>query len=139
MEESTKVALSYIKAHQKDYKLIDFFFNLKDIHIHFLEGAVKKEGPSAGVAITTSILSLLLNKKVNNDIAFTGEISLNGDILKVGGIKEKIIGAYNNNIKKVYIPYTNELDLEEIPERIKSEINIILVKNFQEIFEELFQ
>ncbi len=138
MEESTNVALSYIKAHQKDYHLIDFFFNLKDLHIHFLEGAIKKDGPSAGVAITTSILSLLLNKKISNDIAFTGEMSLSGDILKVGGIKEKIIGAFNAGIKKVYIPYYNEQELEEISDKIKDKIDIILIKNYQEIFEELF-
>ncbi len=138
MEESTNVALSFIKSHQKEYRLMDFFFNLKDIHLHFLEGAMKKDGPSAGVAITTCILSLLLNKTISSNLAFTGEISLNGDILKVGGIKEKIIGAYNNNIKKVYIPALNELDLEEIPTPIRDEMDIILVKNYNEIFEELF-
>ncbi|MCM1053403.1 MAG: endopeptidase La [Ruminococcus sp.] len=138
MEESTKVSLSFIKAHINTFNLQDFFFNIKDIHLHFLEGATKKDGPSAGVAITTSILSLLLDKKINNNIAFTGEISLNGDILKVGGIKEKIIGAYNNNIKTIYIPASNEYDLEEIPKIIKDNMTINLVKNFLEIYEELF-
>lgn len=138
MEESTKVALSYIKSNSKKLKLTEFFWNIKDIHIHFLEGAQKKDGPSAGVAIVTSILSLLLNEKVNNNIAFTGEISLNGDVLKVGGIKEKLIGAFNNNIKKVYLPYMNELDLEDVPKEIKNKLDIILVKNYEEIFEELF-
>ena len=138
MEESTEVSLSYIKANLKDFGLKDFCFNIKDIHIHFLEGAIKKDGPSAGIAITTSILSLILNKKVENDIAFTGEISLNGEILKVGGIKEKIIGAYNHGIKTVYIPFGNELDLEEIPEEIKNKLKIVLVKNYKEIYEELF-
>ncbi len=138
MEESMQVSLSYIKTHQKDYRLLDFFFNLKDIHVHCLEGALKKDGPSAGIAITTSILSLLLNKKISNDIAFTGEMSLTGDILKVGGIKEKLIGAYNAGIKKIYIPYYNEQELEEVPVKVKDSLNIILVKNYQEIFEELF-
>jgi len=138
MEESTSVALSYIKANLKKFKLEDFFFNIKDIHIHFLEGAMPKDGPSAGIAITTSILSLIANKKINNDIAFTGEISLNGEILKVGGIKEKVIGAYKNNIKTIYIPAANELDLEEIPDELKENLEIKLVKNFYEIFEELF-
>ena len=138
MEESTEVSLSYIKANLKDFGLKDFYFNIKDIHIHFLEGAIKKDGPSAGIAITTSILSLILNKKVENDIAFTGEISLNGEILKVGGIKEKIIGAYNHGINTVYIPFGNELDLEEIPEEIKNKLKIVLVKNYKEIYEELF-
>ena len=138
MEESTKVALDYIKSHQRELHLLDFFFNLKDIHLHFLEGAMKKDGPSAGVSITTCILSLLLKEKVSNTYAFVGEISLTGEILKVGGIKEKIIGAYNNNIKKVFIPAVNEMDLEEVPLKIKEELDIVLVKNYQEIFDTLF-
>lgn len=138
MEESTNVALSFIKSHNKMFNLQDFFFNIKDIHIHFLEGATKKDGPSAGVSITTSILSLLSNHHISSQIAFTGEITLNGDILKVGGIKEKIIGAYNNNIKTIYIPLSNEYDLEEIPPEIKSELEIKLVRNYFEIYNELF-
>lgn len=138
MEESTKVALSYIKSNLKKFKIDDFFFNIKDLHIHFLEGAIKKDGPSSGVAIVTSILSLITGKKISNSIAFTGEISLNGDILKVGGIKEKIIGAYKNNIKTIYIPLSNELDLEEIPEEIRKNLEIKLIKNFIDIYDELF-
>lgn len=138
MEESTNVALSFIKSHIKYFQSEDFFFSIKDIHIHFLEGAMKKDGPSAGLAITTSLLSLIKNKKISNELAFTGEISLNGDILKVGGIKEKLIGAYNNNIKTVYIPASNELDLESIPKEVKEHLQIILVKNFLDIYEELF-
>ena len=113
--------------------------NNKDLHIHFLEGAVKKDGPSAGVSITTAILSLLLNKEVSKDIAMTGEISLKGDILKVGGLKEKIIGAYNNGIKTIYIPYNNNNDLEEIPEYLKEKIDIIPIKNYKEIFNAVFK
>ena len=138
MEESTKIALSYLKANQKNFGLQDFYFNIKDVHLHFLEGAKRKDGPSAGVAITTSLLSLILNKKVSNKLAFTGEISLNGEILKVGGIKEKVIGAYNYGIDVVYLPASNELDLEEIPKEIKEKMNIILVNNYQEIYENLF-
>lgn len=138
MEESTKVALSYIKSVQKLFGLKDFYFNIKDIHLHFLEAAMKKDGPSAGVAITTSILSLVLNKSVDHHLAFTGEISLNGDILKVGGVKEKIIGAYNRGITKVYLPWANQLDLEEVPEDIQKNMEIILVKNYQEIYQDLF-
>ncbi len=138
MEESTKVALSYIKSHQKNFNLKDFYFNIKDIHLHFLEAAIKKDGPSAGVAITTSILSLILNKSVSSNIAFTGEISLNGDILKVGGMKEKIIGAFNHDVTTIYIPYLNELDLEEVPSKIKEKLDIHLVKNYKEIYEDLF-
>ncbi len=138
MEESTKVALSFIKANQKSFNLHDFYFNIKDIHLHFLASAIKKDGPSAGVAITTSILSIILNKIIPQNIAFTGEISLSGEILKVGGIKEKIIGAYNHGIDTIYIPYANEPNLEEVPVEIKEKLNIILVKNYYEIFESLF-
>ncbi len=138
MDESCSVALSYIKAHQKEFNLKEIYFNIKDIHIHFLEGAIKKDGPSAGSAIVTSLLSLLKSQKISSKIAFTGEISLNGDILKVGGIKEKIIGAYNQKITTIYIPAANELDLEEIPEEIKNKLDIHLVINYQEIYDALF-
>ena len=139
MDESVSVAISYVKANKDLFKVNDYYFCNRDMHIHFLEGAVKKDGPSAGVSIVTSILSLLLNKEVPRTIAMTGEISLRGDILKVGGIKEKIVGAYNDGVKKIFIPYTNNCDLEEIPAEVKKEIKIILVKNYTEIFDALFQ
>jgi ATP-dependent Lon protease len=109
------------------------------MHIHFLEGAIKKDGPSAGVAIVSSLLSLLLNKKISETIAMTGEISLRGDILKIGGLKEKLIGAYNNGIKKVFIPYQNTPDLSDVPIEIKEDMKIILVKNYKEIFNTIFK
>lgn len=139
MNESVSVALSYIKSHSTDFNLKKINFDNKDIHIHFLEGAIKKDGPSAGVAITSSILSLLLNKEISKEISMTGEISLRGDILKVGGIKEKIIGAYNNGIKTIYIPYNNNNDLDEVPDYLKEKINIIPVKNYKEIFNAIFK
>lgn len=138
MEESINVALSYVKSLRDTYAIDKKLLDKKDIHIHFLEGALKKDGPSSGIAVVTSILSLLLNKKVNKSIAMTGEISLRGDVLKVGGLKEKIIGAYNEDIKKIFIPYENANDLEELPEEIKDSIKIIKVKNYKEIFNALF-
>lgn len=138
MDESVSVALSYIKSNKDEFEVNDYYFTNKDIHIHFLEGAVKKDGPSAGVSITTSLLSLFLKKEVPRNIAMTGEISLRGDILKIGGLKEKIIGAYNDGIKKIYIPYSNSCDLDDIPEIVKDEIKIILVKNYKEIFKAIF-
>ena len=104
-----------------------------------VEGAIKKDGPSAGVSITSAILSLLLNKEVPKEVAMTGEISLKGDVLKVGGLREKIIGAYNNGVTKIFIPYTNSCDLEEIPNIVKEQIDIVLVKNYEEIFNALFK
>ena len=139
MQESINVSFSYIKSNARSFKVKEENFNDKDYHIHFLSGAIKKDGPSAGVAITTSILSLLLKIQVPQNIALTGEISLHGDILKVGGLKEKIIGAYNENIKKVYIPKENHCDLEEIPKEVKETIDIIEVKNYKEIYQELFK
>ncbi len=139
MEESVHVAFSFVKSNKKIFKFKDELLNEKDLHVHFLEGAVKKDGPSAGVSIVSAILSLLLNKEVSKDIAMTGEITLKGDVLKVGGLKEKIIGAYNNGVKKIFVPYTNSCDLDEIPKIVKDEIEIILVKNYKEIFNEIFK
>ena len=135
LKESISVAISFIKY--KKYTNVDF--NKLDLHINALNAGIKKYGSSGGAAIVTSILSVLKNKIVPSDIAMTGEITLNGDILAVGGIKEKIIGAYNNDIKIVYIPFNNKIDLEDIPNNIKEELNIKLVKNYQEIYEEIFK
>lgn len=139
MEESISVALSYIKSNKKEFGVEKVNFDKSDIHIHFLEGAIKKDGPSAGIAITTSLISLLLDEKVDKTVAMTGEISLRGDILKIGGLKEKIIAAYNNGIKKVFIPYENNVDVNEIPKMVRDEIKIIPVKNYLEVFNKLFK
>ncbi|MBE6158510.1 MAG: endopeptidase La [Firmicutes bacterium] len=139
LKESISVAVSYIRSHEELFKVNDYYFNNKDIHINVLETAVKKEGPSAGVVITTSILSLLLNKPIPRNVAMTGEITLRGDVLVVGGIKEKILAAYNNKITKIYIPASNEKDLENIPPKVLSKLNIIKVKNYSEIYKDLFK
>lgn len=138
MEESIEVSLSYLKSKAKKYNIDLDSLNKKDLHIHFLASAVKKEGPSAGCAITTSLLSAILNKKVDLNVAMTGEISLKGEILKIGGLKEKLIGAYNNKIKVVFIPEENIVDLETIDDKIKSKMKIVPVKNYQEIYDYLF-
>ena len=136
VSESAKIAISYIKANYKlfniDYKL----FN-DDIHINIPNIAIKKEGPSAGVSITTSLISSLSNLSISSNIAFTGEITLRGNILKVGGIKEKVIGAYMNNIDTIFIPYSNLKDLDDIPKEIKDKIKFIPVKNYKEVYEHL--
>jgi len=139
MEESVQVAYSYIRSHLEEYRIDKETFKTKDIHLHFLDGAIKKDGPSAGVSIVSSLLSLYLNKKVAKSIGMTGEISLNGDILKVGGLKEKVIGAYNNGIEIIYIPHSNMGDMELIPEQVKKEIKVIFVKNYKEIFRSIFK
>lgn len=134
LEESIIVAISYIKYKKYTTKNIDEL----DIHINALNAGIKKDGSSGGVAITTAILSNIKNKIISEDIAMTGEITLHGDILAVGGIKEKLIGAYNNDIKTIYIPYNNKMDLDNVPDNIKENINIKLVKNYKEIYEDLF-
>ena len=138
LKESLKVVTSYIKANSSLFGLNDNIFNKKNIHFHFLSGAIPKNGPSAGVSITTSLISLLKKKKVPKDIAFTGEMTLRGEILPVGGIKEKLIGAYNYGIKKVYIPSKNKNDVKEIPKEVKCNLEIILVSNYLEIYEDIF-
>ena len=138
MEESIKVALSYIRSHRDILKISDYYFTSKDIHLHAIEGALPKDGPSAGVVIVTSIISLFSNKVVSQDIAMTGEITLRGDIMPIGGLKEKLIGAINGKIKIVFIPKGNEKDLSEIPTEILNKLEIKIVSNYIEIFNYLF-
>ncbi len=135
MKESANIALSYIKSNYKYYgidynKLID-----NDIHIHVPEGAIPKDGPSAGITLTTALISALTNKKVPANIAMTGEITLRGAVLPIGGLKEKSIGANRNGINKIIIPYDNLKDLDDIPEEIKTKIEYIPVKNYREVIE----
>lgn len=139
MEESIRLSLSYIKANKELLHSKKIDFSKKDIHIHFLEGAIKKDGPSAGIAITTSLLSLLLDEEIDSNIAMTGEMSLRGDVIKIGGLKEKIIAAYNKGINKVFIPYENNSELDEIPELVRNNIKIIPIKNYKEIYTKLFK
>lgn len=137
-EESVLVALSYIKSNKDIYQINDYYFEHKDIHLHFLNGSSPKNGPSSGIAIVTSLLSLILNKNIAEDIAMTGEITLRGDILKIGGFKEKILGAYNNGIRQVFIPMGNVNDLDEIPQKVRENMDIVPVSNYIEIFQQIF-
>ena len=136
LKESVFVATSFIK--DNNY-ISNTNFNNRTIHVHLLEGAIKKEGPSCGVAITTAILSKLLNIKVSEKIAFTGEITLQGEILKIGGLKEKLIAAYNMGIETVYIPEDNKNDLKDIPTLIVNKLDIHLVNNYDDIYKDLFK
>lgn len=136
--ESVDVALSYIKSNLKLFKIKEESFKDKSIHINLREGAVPKDGPSAGLAITTTIISELLGKQVPSNISMTGEITLKGDALKVGGIKEKLIAAINDGIDKVYLPISNKTDVLEISKDITSKLKIIYVKNYIEIFKDIF-
>lgn len=138
MKESATIALSYIKANAKTFKLDDKIFRENDFHIHVPEGAISKEGPSAGVTLTTAILSSLLNKKVSSNVAMTGEVTLTGKVLPIGGLKEKSIAAFRSGIERVFIPKENEPDLEEIPKEIKNKIDFILVDDYIQIFKKVW-
>lgn len=136
MYDSAKIAISYIKSNYKLFNIDYSIFN-NDIHINIPNIAIKKDGPSAGITLTTSLISALTKTKVKQNIAMTGEITLRGNVLKVGGIKEKIIGAYLNNIDVVFIPYSNLVDLDNIPLEIRTKIKFIPVKKYIEIYEYL--
>lgn len=138
MKESCEIALSYIKANCNTFGIDYEELSNSNIHIHALDGAVKKDGPSAGIAITTAIISAFKKKKVANNIGATGEISLNGNILPIGGLKEKSIGAKKGNIDTIIIPTTNKKDLEEIEDEIKNGINYIEVSNYMDAYKILF-
>ncbi len=133
MQESVKAAKSYVRSKSLDFGIIPPLFEKKDFHVHVPEGATPKDGPSAGIAIVTSIISSITGIPVNKDIAMTGEVTLRGNVLQIGGLKEKLLAAHRAGIKKVLIPADNEKDLVEIPETIRKSIEIISVKNVDEV------
>ncbi len=134
MRESAQAALSYIRSHAARFDIDPDFFQKNDIHVHVPAGSVPKDGPSAGVTMATSLLSLLSHKPVRFDVAMTGEISLRGRVLPVGGIKEKVLAARRAGINTVILPKRNEKDLLEIPDKIRSEMNFIFVNKLSEVF-----
>lgn len=138
MQESCHIALNYIKSNMDYFKIDSKIFTNNDIHIHVPEGAVNKDGPSAGITITTTLISLFTNKKVDKRISMTGEITLRGRVLGIGGLKEKVIGAHRAGVRRVFIPLENEKDLDEIPKEIRDDIEFIMVGNYHEIYEKLF-
>jgi ATP-dependent Lon protease len=134
MEESAQTAYSLVRSKSKELKIAPDIFNQMDIHLHVPAGAQPKDGPSAGVTITTALASLLTGRLVKSDLAMTGEITLKGMVLPVGGIKEKLLAAHRSKIKTVLIPKQNEIDLTEIPEEVKKEMNVLFVENIDDVF-----
>ena len=139
MRESANLAFDYIKANFEKLGIDYSLFENKDIHIHVPEGAVPKDGPSAGVTLTTTLISLLTNTSIHTNVAMTGEMTLRGKVLAIGGLKEKVIGAHRNGIRTIFIPSMNEKDLDDIPNDIKSEIKFILVDRYMDIYQNLFR
>ena len=139
LKESARIALSYIKSNAKEFKINLDKLDEMVIHINVPEAATPKDGPSAGTALTTTLISLIKNKEVDSDICMTGEITLRGHVLPIGGLKEKLIGAYRSRMKKVFIPKDNIKDLEEVPNEIKKNLEIIPVSLYSEIYINIFK
>jgi ATP-dependent Lon protease len=135
MKESAQAALAYVRSKAKELGIDEDFFGKNDIHIHVPAGAIPKDGPSAGITMFIALTSLLTNKPVRNDVAMTGEITLRGLVLPVGGIKEKVLAGMRAGIKTIILPQKNEKDLEEIPERIRNQMNFKFIQRMDEAIE----
>ena len=135
MQESIQAALSVVRSRARKLGIQDDFYQKRDIHIHLPEGATPKDGPSAGIAICTSMVSILTGIPVRADVAMTGEITLRGEVLPIGGLKEKLLAAHRGGIKMVLIPQENVKDLTEIPDNIKNKLDIHPVKWIDQVLE----
>lgn len=135
MQESVQAAMSVVRSRASGLGINEDFYEKKDIHIHLPEGATPKDGPSAGIAITTALVSVLTGIPARSDVAMTGEITLRGEVLPIGGLKEKLLAAHRGGIKTVLIPEANEKDLAEIPENIKAHLSIHPVKWIDQVLD----
>ena len=135
MEESAKVALSYIRSRSDEFGIKDDFYKEMDISLHIPEGAVPKDGPSAGITMTTAMLSALTGKAVRNDVAMTGEVTITGRVLSIGGLNEKVLAAKRIGITNIILPEGNNSDIQEMPKEIKDGMNFIFVNNMRQVVE----
>ena len=135
MKESATAAMSWARSHSAELGLSDDFFANYDFHVHIPAGAVPKDGPSAGITLTTALISLFTGIPVRKDVAMTGEVTLSGKVLAIGGLKEKSLAALRQGIKDIIIPFRNIKDLEEIPEEFRKKMNFVPVKNVTEVFD----
>jgi ATP-dependent Lon protease len=135
MKESGKAAVSYVRSHWQELGLKPDFYKKMDIHIHVPEGAVPKDGPSAGVSLATSLVSALTGRRVRRDLGMTGELTLRGKVLEIGGVKEKVIAAHRAGLTKLILPRDNKKDLVEVPKKVKKEIEFYLVGDLKEVLD----
>lgn len=135
MTESAEAAVSYIRSQNERFKLEPDFYKKKDIHIHIPEGATPKDGPSAGVTMATAIISALMGRKVRNDVAMTGEITIRGRVLPIGGLQEKVLAAKKVGIKTVILPKENKKDLDEIMDEIKDGMQFVLAETMEDVLQ----
>ena len=133
MQESAKAAYSYVRANADKYGIASDFYKKNDIHIHVPEGAVPKDGPSAGVTLVTALVSALSKKQVKGNIAMTGEVTLTGRVLAIGGVKEKCLAAHRIGIDTIILPKENKKNVDEIPSSIKGKLNLIFADNVEEV------
>ena len=133
MKESCQAAMSYIRAKANELGLSDKFYQKIDVHIHVPEGAVPKDGPSAGIAITTAIVSALTRIPVNRRVGMTGEITLRGRVLEIGGLKEKVIAAHRSKLKTIILPKENKKDLEDVPKEVIRDLKFVFVSHMDEV------
>ena len=133
MKESASAALSYIRSNAGQLGIDENYFETHDIHVHVPAGAVPKDGPSAGVTLLTAITSLLTNTTTSKDLAMTGEITLRGQVMPVGGIKEKVLAAHRAGIKTIILPKFNEKDMEDVPENVREEISFHFVEKMRDV------
>ena len=136
MKESAEIAMDYVKAHAREFNIYPEFFEKHDIHIHVPEGAVPKDGPSAGVTLTTALVSALSNIPVYSDLAMTGEVTLRGNVLPIGGLREKSLAANRAGISRIVIPKANLRDLEDIPDAVKENIKFLPVETMSQVLKE---
>ncbi|MGB8266164.1 MAG: endopeptidase La [Candidatus Velthaea sp.] len=134
MKESATAAISFLRSRSSELGIADDYFAKHDLHIHVPAGAVPKDGPSAGISLATSIASLLTGNKVDSDLAMTGEITLTGQVLPIGGVKEKVLGAKRAGIKKVILPLRNEIDIEDVPKEVRDTMEFVFVEELSEVF-----
>jgi ATP-dependent Lon protease len=136
MKESASAALSYLKSRAASLGIDPALFDKNDIHVHVPAGAQPKEGPSAGVTVLTAMASLLTGRPVRDDVAMTGEITLRGRVLPIGGIKEKVLGAHRAGLRRVLLPRRNEADLDDIPADLRKEMQLVLIESIDEVLRE---